>query len=400
MKRITMLLGAGFLMLSSMVYAAVPQLINFQGILKDGSGNPVADGSYFATFRIYSVPASGSVLWADTQTVSTSDGLFNAFLGRGTPVPDSVFNDTSRYLGITVFPDPEMTPRQRLTASGYSFRSGEWGLSGNNIYRLSGNVGIGTSSPTKKLEVAGSIKGDTVFSNVLSSNSPLSLQAPAGTTRMFLDDVGRIGIGTTSPATQFHISLGSGEGLPLFGGAEQAVISKNPTATDGCFLNIIAGSLGPAGVNFGDNSGAAFGSILYSNGSDQMIFYTLASQRMVITSVGNVGIGTTNPSAKLDVAGSVEIGGGTPIVQVLSASAALDFPNTASQAASDLAVTVIGAALGDVVALGVPNGSTTVGSNYTGWVSAANTVTVRFSNFSGIAQNPASGTFRAMVTKF
>lgn len=81
-------------------------------------------------------------------------------------------------------------------------------------------------------------------------------------------------------------------------------------------------------------------------------------------------------------------------------SATLDFPNTAAGTSSDLTITVTGAVDGDPIMLAVPNGSTVSNGLFTGWVSAANTVTVRFSNNSLLtAFNPASGTFMAMVCK-
>jgi hypothetical protein len=168
------ILGVGLLWAASAV-AGVPGLMNFQGVLKDGNGDPVTDGSYFATFRIYSVPAGGSPLWSDTQTVVSESGLFQATLGLGAPVPDTVFNDTPRYLGVTVFPDPELSPRQRLTTTPYAFsavysmRTDEVGanttgyvprwdglaLVSGTIYDDGANVGIGTNNPTAKLEVSG-----------------------------------------------------------------------------------------------------------------------------------------------------------------------------------------------------------------------------------------------------
>ena len=36
--------------------AAVPQLINYQGLLSDGAGLPVPDGSYLINFKIYREP--------------------------------------------------------------------------------------------------------------------------------------------------------------------------------------------------------------------------------------------------------------------------------------------------------------------------------------------------------
>jgi len=84
----------------------------------------------------------------------------------------------------------------------------------------------------------------------------------------------------------------------------------------------------------------------------------------------------------------------------VTGSATLDFADTASGNYADLTITVTGAADGDVVSLGIPNASMPAGAcSFTAWVSAANTVTVRFSNFSGGNLNPASGTFRAFVTK-
>lgn len=84
--------------------------------------------------------------------------------------------------------------------------------------------------------------------------------------------------------------------------------------------------------------------------------------------------------------------------KVLYGSATLDFPNTAANDISDLTIAVTGAADGDIVTLGVPAGSTTQGS-YSAFVSAADTVTVRFHNSNGGAYDPASGTFKVAVWK-
>jgi hypothetical protein len=103
----------------------------------------------------------------------------------------------------------------------------------------------------------------------------------------------------------------------------------------------------------------------------------------------------------VEIPGTLSIGSGTPITKALSAAATLDFPDTADGASADLTITVTGAADGDVVSLGKPATSVPAGNcDYHAWVSGADTVTVRFLNSSGGNLNPASGSFRAMVTKF
>ena len=113
---------------------------------------------------------------------------------------------------------------------------------------------------------------------------------------------------------------------------------------------------------------------------------------------GNVGIGTTTPGAKLDVAGSVIIGvGGAAITKVLTATIGFNFDLT-GVVVDDGVVTVTGAALGDIVTLGVPNESVTATVQYSAWVSAADTVKVR-ARTAAVGENPAAGTFRVTVIK-
>jgi len=88
----------------------------------------------------------------------------------------------------------------------------------------------------------------------------------------------------------------------------------------------------------------------------------------------------------------------TIFARVLKGSGTLDFGSTASNGESDLTITVAGVADGDVVSLGVPNASATTGVFFA-WVSATNTVTVRFHNTSGGSTDPVSGTFKVTVTK-
>lgn len=82
-------------------------------------------------------------------------------------------------------------------------------------------------------------------------------------------------------------------------------------------------------------------------------------------------------------------------LKVLKGSATLNFASTAAQSASDLTITVTGATTNDKVVLGLPlspsNGC------YTAWVSSANTVKVRFNNYTSAAVDPASATFEVIV---
>jgi hypothetical protein len=90
----------------------------------------------------------------------------------------------------------------------------------------------------------------------------------------------------------------------------------------------------------------------------------------------------------------------TILPRVLKGSATLDFGSTDAGAVSTLTITVTGAADGDVVSLGVPNASQTTTGHFFAWVSATNTVSVRYSIAAIVgAEDPASGTFKVTVTK-
>lgn len=92
-----------------------------------------------------------------------------------------------------------------------------------------------------------------------------------------------------------------------------------------------------------------------------------------------------------------------PLPQI-SASATLDFPNVLMNQNAVLTTTVTGAAVGDVVALGLPNSILSTMTAYNGtfqaWVSATNTVSIRFQNSDPMAAHDlASATFKVTVFK-
>lgn len=101
----------------------------------------------------------------------------------------------------------------------------------------------------------------------------------------------------------------------------------------------------------------------------------------------------------------VVIGGGTALKKVLSATASVDFTALAAGACETFNVTVAGAADGDAVAVGVAAAAwaTTEYATIEGFVSTANTVTVKRCNLTNATtalSNPASVTVRATVFQF
>ncbi len=88
------------------------------------------------------------------------------------------------------------------------------------------------------------------------------------------------------------------------------------------------------------------------------------------------------------------------LARTLTNTQTLNFDATAGRTSRDLTITINGASSGDVVLLGVPAESVNPDSNYTAWVSSANTVTVRFNNYSTNSIDPVSGTFRVSILKY
>jgi hypothetical protein len=143
-----------------------------------------------------------------------------------------------------------------------------------------------------------------------------------GNSQLF-DNGTNVGLGTTAPDTY-------GAGLVIYRSVNSAVglTIVNPSATSAARSQIVIGSAVTGGAYgfIGYNNGYLTGNGLYDSpntffidsanndlllGSDaaySIKFFTNNSQRAVITSGGNVGIGTTGPSDKLHVIGNVRAG--------------------------------------------------------------------------------------------
>jgi len=129
MKQSAYIAAALILLWVSPPTAQVPPLLNYQGHL--AAGDTATDrqsvaltGSFKLVFSIYPAATGGSPLWTETQTVAVTDGLFSVLLGGVVPIPQTLFAEAERYLGVKVENDPEMAPRQRIVSVGYAFRAG------------------------------------------------------------------------------------------------------------------------------------------------------------------------------------------------------------------------------------------------------------------------------------
>ena len=128
LDKLVLLLFA-LLILAGTASAQVPRSMNYQGRLTDDIGNPVSDGDYTIFFKIYNAGEDGSLLWSsDRMMVRVKDGLFSVKLG---PFQNDLFSsDSSRWLGITVAGDDEISPRTQINTVPYAFYAKTAGLPG------------------------------------------------------------------------------------------------------------------------------------------------------------------------------------------------------------------------------------------------------------------------------
>ncbi len=152
----------------------------------------------------------------------------------------------------------------------------------------------------------------------------------------------------------------------------------------------------PSGLGvfqFEDNSSTMAGEFVTLNGSSSV--YVIAGDGLGAQyTADNSATIAANPRSIPDVGTVEQISG-----RIYRATATLNFGSTAAGQSSDLTVAVTGASVGDPVSVGLP-AAPDANSCFTAWVSAADTVTVRFNNYSAGAIDPASGSYKVIVTKY
>ena len=115
-------------------------------------------------------------------------------------------------------------------------------------------------------------------------------------TALFLKTDGNVGIGTAGPEGKLHIYTGNSGGS-VNTSADELVIET--TSTGG--ITLLNGTTASGYIVFGDSGDNNAGQIRYLHTDDSMRLHTSGTERMQIDSSGNVGIGITNPGAKLAV---------------------------------------------------------------------------------------------------
>ena len=188
-----------------------------------------------------------------------------------------------------------------------------------------GNVGIGTTSPSRKLEVNGEIEGTNLYAETYRSartDGDIYIQASTATdfvsigtqvspNLMTITGAGNVGIGTTSPDAKLHIAdtnkAINTEGNLFVATTDTYAIDKGGQISLGGVWHStpltteFAAIAGRKQTSVNGNAGGYL-QLSTSNSSGGNL-----TEKMRITSAGNVGIGTTTPQSKLQVAGGIQM---------------------------------------------------------------------------------------------
>jgi len=182
--------------------------------------------------------------------------------------------------------------------AGVSTASGSWTASGADVYRLSGNVGIGTTAPDSLLSLNGNTNTQLPGSN--STGTILHLTGADNTKTRILVDAFGSGVW---PALTLRLARGTGPTPTAIQNGDRIA----QIAFQGYGTSTYAAGPGLSGFATENWTDSARGSALIF----QTVTNGVASQgeKMRIDQNGHVGIGTASPTSKLDVNGEIRTRG-------------------------------------------------------------------------------------------
>lgn len=272
------------LVFSFSVSAQPPQAFNYQGIARDGSGSPLVNTNISLRIAILQGAFPGTEVYKENHHVQTNKlGLFAIEVGHGTS-QIGLFNAISWGSGdhyVRVEMDPaggtNFTPlgESQLLSVPYALFAGNgaggenlWLENARGIHYMDGNVGIGTDRPVQNFSIEGN--------------------DPTGDERTYVN------LSNLSTSNRSFVSLQLTSGQP-------------DTYTTLQHLSETYDYDGDKYTDFGQLESNGHGLILRASANHGIIKFLAGGgvlspvERMRISNIGYVGIGTENPVSRVQV---------------------------------------------------------------------------------------------------
>lgn len=364
-KILTTVLAIGMI---TMAFSQPPQKFKYQAVVRGPAGAVLASTIVAFRFQILASSPVGPPRYSERHVVTTN-AYGMAFLSVGSGIPlvgtwDNIQwhnNDFYLRVGLDITGGTAYIPMgtSQLQSVPYAMYDGDWIINNDDIYYSEGNVGIGINTPSCSFNVAKdensdqtSLYSDHLYIHIADtsqvvgegpgigfSNSTIldnvgakiahirtgaasigdlafytknsSLKGDQTSERMRITSEGKLGIGTETPSCWFNMVKDENSALTS-SDAEHLYIHL----TDTLQVNGEGPGIGFSNSSNSDNVGAKIVHIRtgdYSIGD--LAFFTkddgyigdYTSERMRIMADGKVGIGTSTPSALLDVGGNLTI---------------------------------------------------------------------------------------------